>query len=267
MSEAGSWRTTWWRGVPRRVCAAWGAGRRQAWDLLLPPGCAACGADLPTDAEPSGLCGPCRGSFLNFRGPVCGRCSNELPASFSSDQSSCHHCQHERLHFSQALALGAYRDRPRVAVLQLKHAGAYPLAAALGRLMADRFADPLAKFAPQVVTAIPLHWLRRLRRGTNGPATMAAYLARQEKIEFVDHLLCRSRRTPRQADLPPGRRHQNVRGAFRASRRYDLTGARVVLVDDVLTSGATCSEAAQALIRGGATAVLVMVLARAASWK
>jgi predicted amidophosphoribosyltransferase len=163
--------------------------------------------------------------------------------------------------------LGAYRDRPRVAVLQLKHPAAYPLAASLGRLMGHRFDGQLVEFAPDAVTAIPLHWLRRLRRGTNGPATVAEYLARERKLDFADDLLRRRRRTQRQADLAPGQRHRNVRGAFQANRQYDIHGLRIVLVDDVLTSGATCSQAAWALVLGGAAEVLVMVVARAAPWK
>jgi len=253
--------------LSRSVTAAMSTGRRRALDLLLPPGCAACNADLPAPGDNVGLCGGCRVSFLNLRVPVCHHCSSELPRSFTGDQPSCDNCRQHHFYFSQVLALGAYRDRPRVAVLQLKHAGAYPLAASLGRLMAHRFADQLKDFAPDVVTAIPLHWLRRLRRGTNGPATVAEYLARQRNTEFADDLLRRSRRTQRQADLAPGNRHRNVRGAFRANRQYDMQGARVVLVDDVLTSGATCSEAARALVRGGAADVLAMVIARAAPWK
>ncbi|NIL95820.1 MAG: ComF family protein, partial [Planctomycetales bacterium] len=150
--------------------------------------------------------------------------------------------------------------------LQLKHAAAYPLAAALGRLMAQHFADPLDELAPDVVTAIPLHWIRRVRRGTNGPATVAEFLARQRQTDFADDLLCRSRRTARQADLAPGNRYRNVRGAFQVNRRYDLRGAQVVLVDDVLTTGATCSEAARALLEGGAARVVILVVARAAPW-
>lgn len=99
-------------------------------------------------------------------------------------------------------------------------------------------------------------------RGTNNPDILARQIARHLGVPDEPSLLIRRRDTLPQADLPPGRRFENVRGAFRIRAGYDIRGARVVLVDDVLTTGATSSEAAKTLKRAGAQAVVVAVIAR-----
>jgi ComF family protein len=137
----------------------------------------------------------------------------------------------------------------------------------LGQLLAKRHRSNLEALAPDVVIPVPMHWTRRVRRGTNGPETVAEYLARKLRVPFTTRLLLRSRRTQRQADLPPGNRFRNVRRAFRLDESYHLEGVCVLLVDDVLTTGATCGEAARVLLEAGAAQVAVAVVARAAPWK
>jgi predicted amidophosphoribosyltransferase len=105
--------------------------------------------------------------------------------------------------------------------------------------------------------------MRRLFRGTNSPEILAWRIAGQLGARVAPGMLFRSRNTLPQADLPPGKRFQNVRGAFGLRAGYDLRDRKVVLVDDVLTTGATCSEIAGVLKRAGAATVVAAVLARA----
>jgi predicted amidophosphoribosyltransferase len=121
----------------------------------------------------------------------------------------------------------------------------------------------LAELDPDLVAAVPMHWRRRLLRGTNSPEVLARHLARHLRIPLAVRMLVRGRNTLPQADLTPGERFQNVLGAFRLGAGYDLRGARVVLVDDILTTGATCSEAAKVFKRAGAAMVVAVVAARA----
>ena len=133
----------------------------------------------------------------------------------------------------------------------------------MGRLLAQRRRDRLLELQADVVIPIPMFWARWLHRGTNNPEVLASCLGKSLGIPVRRRILVRHRNTLPQADLPPSRRFQNVRGAFRVRRGATLKDARVLLVDDVLTTGATCSEAAKMLKRAGAAWVGVAVVARA----
>jgi ComF family protein len=123
--------------------------------------------------------------------------------------------------------------------------------------------ERLADFAPDVVAVVPMHWRRRLFRGVNSPELVAERLAAGLSCSLAVGMLRRTRNTPPQADMPPAQRFTNMRGAFRTRRGHRLQGASVLLVDDILTTGATCSEAAKVLRGLGAADVVVAVLARA----
>jgi predicted amidophosphoribosyltransferase len=108
-----------------------------------------------------------------------------------------------------------------------------------------------------------MHWSRKMWRGMNGAETIAERVAQQWNLPLAVHLLARRKRTAPQARLSTPRRLANVRGAFRARPHRDLPGARLLLIDDIMTTGATLNEAARVLRRAGASFVAVAVLARA----
>ena len=137
------------------------------------------------------------------------------------------------------------------------------LSVAMGRLLAQRRRDRLLELQSDIVIPVPMFWARRFHRGTNNTEVLANCLAKSLDIPARRRILVRHRHTQPQADLPPSRRFQNVRGAFRVRRPDVVEGARVLLVDDVLTTGATCSEAAKVLKQAGAASVAVAVVARA----
>jgi ComF family protein len=145
----------------------------------------------------------------------------------------------------------------------MKRSSEEPLMTAMGRLLAQRLGDELLTLRPDVVVPIPMHWTRRLVRGTNSPEIMGGILARELGIISGPRALRRKRRTRRLADLTRQERKRTLRNAFSIARGCDFTGARVLLVDDVLTTGTTCDTAARALKNGGAAEVTVLVAARA----
>ncbi len=229
-------------------------------DLVFPPHCALCRVACP---GPILLCDDCRPTVID-RLPACPRCAADVPETLAGG-SSCPQCRRPAPQFQFAVRLGRYAGALRSAILAIKHGSAEPLAAALGRLLADERGDILAAQHFDVVVPIPMHWTRRLVRGINNPDVLARRLAERLGIPAAGHLLRRRRHTRPQTGLTRGFRLDNVRGAFRARRHADLPGARVLVVDDVMTTGATAGEAARELRAAGAEFVGAAVLARADS--
>lgn len=161
------------------------------------------------------------------------------------------------------VALGTYGNELRDVVLRLKRPGSEPIGMAMGSLYWERRGDQIRSLRPNLVVPIPMHWWRRLVRGTNSPDVLAAQVASFLQVPCRTRILKRRRNTRPQKDLQPKQRFRNMAGAFALATRYDIKGACVLLVDDVLTTGTTCNEAAKTLVRGGAAAVFVAVLARA----
>jgi ComF family protein len=245
-----------------RTGAVWLA--RTGLGLLFPPRCACCDAELPPAQGPLLVCADC----CQLLGPEvwigCPRCGAS-GSTGSEAAGACRFCQDFRLHFETVIPLGTYDGALRDVVLRMKRLSHESLSAALGRLLAQRRGGDLARLRPDVVLPIPMHWWRRLRRGTNSPEIVARCLAQHLNVRMAGHALVRRRNTLPQKDLLPRERFRNVRGAFclRRSHRALWKDSHVVLVDDILTTGATCSEAARVLKQAGAASVTVAVLAKA----
>jgi len=235
------------------------AGRR-VLDVLLPPRCAHCAADLDEGTLDVLLCPNCRRVLARPKPPSCERCGSRLPAESLS--RCCQSCRRQPRPFSSVTYLGLYEEELRDAVASAKNAHQEPLAVALTELLWELYGEALVSRRPEVVVPMPMHWLRRLERGANTPEVLAERLARRLGVPCCPMVVRRRHAAP-QASLALAARLTNLRRAFRMSRGYDCRGARVLLVDDVLTTGTTCSEAARVLLRHGAAEVSVAVLARA----
>ncbi|MBL9084027.1 MAG: ComF family protein [Planctomycetales bacterium] len=135
----------------------------------------------------------------------------------------------------------------------------------MARLLIERYAEQWEATEFDLVVPIPMHWFRRAIQGHNGPDLTATLVAKRLGIVDYPRLLVRRRRTRPQAGLTPPQRRDNVHNAFALRNGYRVEGAKVLLIDDILTTGATCSEAARTLKRAGATTVAVAVLGRAQS--
>ena len=225
--------------------------------VALAPCCAACGELLrhPTRGP---VCDSCWRSILPLTPPLCDRCGDPLPTwrVVSVPLACCPRCRRTRRLIDRARAIGAYDGALRAIVHALKYEGRRSLARPLGRLMRERGADVLSGAA--CVVPVPLHPSRRRQRGFN----QAADLARHIGLPVVPALR-RVRATATQTGLPAGQRHRNVRDAFavtRAARAW--SGAVIVLIDDVSTTGATLEACARALKQTGAAEVRALTAAR-----
>jgi len=177
--------------------------------------------------------------------------------------ANCRRCRNQRLAFDTVRALGIYGGSLREAVLRSKKWTGEPAAIAMAHLLWQRVGERITEERPEVVVPVPMHWSRRLRRGTSSADVLSEVLTRHLGVPTAERLLVRRRNTLPQFNLPPKKRFSNVRGAFGISAAYNLRAERVLLVDDILTTGATCHEVAKVLRKAGARYISVVVIARA----
>ncbi|GAG27550.1 unnamed protein product, partial [marine sediment metagenome] len=185
-------------------------GRRIGLNLLFPPRCVCCDADLPGLEDDLLLCSACRDVLGPVEWPSCQRCGATKPAD-APPPESCGWCRAARLQFDRVVVLGAYGGKLREAVLKMKRPGSEPLSAAMGRVYNNYRGDLVASLRPDVIVPIPMHWSRRLARGTNSPDILADCLARYLRVPLAAGLLSRCRNTLPQNNLSPTKRFRNVR--------------------------------------------------------
>jgi len=238
------------------------AGReliRGAVQLLFPAVCGACGRSLLVDEND--FCSECRSALVTDSDSTCPHCAATV-GPHALVAGGCTYCRDSHFRFERVIRLGLYDRLIREIVLRLKYRDGETLAEMVGGLWAEHAETRLREAGADVVIPIPLHWWRRWSRGYNQSEALAIMLASRLKLPCRPRWLRRIRHTPQQTSQTPTERKANIRGAFRPGSMARLRGRKVLLVDDVLTTGSTCNEAARALRDGGAARVVVAVLAR-----
>jgi ComF family protein len=230
-----------------------------AVSLLYPPVCAICGDSIRGGKY---LCNECEAKAVRIIAPFCEKCSEPFEGSISG-AFTCANCAHRTIHFDAAVA--AYRGRgivrqiihefKYVRQIHLRHVVARWLHAALDdeRLRGRKF---------DVIVPVPLHPTRQRERGFNQASLIAELLSAQTSIS-AKPVLERSRYTTTQTALDRSERMENLHNAFRLRKNADVRGLRVLLVDDVLTTGSTLNECARVLKLTGAFSVHAATAARA----
>lgn len=229
--------------------------------LVLPPHCASCGNPLDDPADSRLLCTACRDSLFSQGWRFCLRCGSSTIHCLTA--TGCPECRARRFRFDAVIPLGVYAGRLRECVLRMKRVSGIPLARVLGDFYCSAREPILRELDGDAVVATPMHWTRRLGRGTNSPEILTERIAHTLKIPNVGKKVWRLRKTRPQAGLSPTKRRDNVRNAFCVKSERNVEGRRIILVDDILTTGATCHEIAKVLKAAGAARVFVAVLARA----
>src|SRR5213596_1869834 len=230
-----------------------------AVSLLYPPVCTICGTSIRAAEY---LCDQCEAKAVRISAPFCEKCSEPFDGSIKGP-FTCANCAHRTIYFEAAVA--AYRGRGIVRQIihefkygrqiHLRHLVARWLHAALDdeRLSGSRF---------DIIVPVPLHATRLRERGFNQASLLAALLSAQTSISSKP-LLERIRYTTTQTALDRSKRMENLHNAFRLRKNADVRGLRVLLVDDVLTTGSTLNECARILKRASAFSVHAATTARA----
>ena len=216
-------------------------------------------------AEEFGLCGTCwRDTPFITGGLVCDCCGVPLLGEDEGRVERCDDCLTLARPWSRGRAALVYKDIGRRLVLALKHGDRLDLAAPAARWMA-RAAGPILQ-PDMLIAPIPLHWMRFFKRRFNQSAVLARALSRQTGLDHCPDLLIRPRRTASQDGRDRDGRFTNMAGALKVHprRTQRLKGRHILLIDDVMTSGATLAAAADAALGAGAADVSVLVLARVA---
>jgi ComF family protein len=245
------------RGALKACRGAWSHAARLALDIALPTLCVSCRE--PVDGE--GVCAACWAKLSFIAPPFCPRLGIPFVYDPGPEMLSMEAIANPPA-YARARAAVRYDDVARTLVHALKYQDRTDLAPAMGRWMA-RAGRELLKEA-DVLVPVPLHWRRAWGRRYNQSGALARIIERQSGVKLSTEALKRIRPTQQQIGLSRPQRASNVQGAFKvaAERQSEIAGRRVVLIDDVLTSGATLDACARALLRAKAASVDALVFAR-----
>ena len=226
-------------------------------DLLFPPLCMSCHEPVGSG---QGFCAACWGQITFLDGPLCDCCG--VPFGFDAGEAmQCAACLAKPPDYDRARAIFVYDEHSRAPILALKHTDRLELVPGFVQWLARSGRSMLGN--SDLIVPVPLHSFRLWRRRYNQAAELARALARQTAKPVALSALTRSRPTRSQGEMASAKaRRRNVLGAFRVNQPAQVSGRRILLVDDVLTTGATVEACARALKRAGAARVQVLALAR-----
>jgi ComF family protein len=223
--------------------------------LLYPPRCPACSA--PSSAV-GNLCGTCAAQIRTIAAPHCQCCGS--PFAYAMEMELCALCAHQRPPYTVARAVWVYNDISRRLIGAMKYADRSTDVDRYGKLLALAGRDVLREV--NVIIPIPLHWRRLISRRYNQSAWLAYALSKHTQVPVDVTSLKRIRHTKPQARCDLKDRAKNIRRAFAVMHHERLRDKIIVLVDDVITTGATLEEATQVLLKAGAREVRVLTLAK-----
>src|ERR1043165_1314050 len=230
-----------------------------AVSLLYPPVCTICGGNVQAGEY---LCNGCEATAARIVAPFCQLCSEPFEGSITNE-FTCANCAHRRIHFDAAVS--AYRGRGivREIIHEFKYGRQIHLRHLVARWLQAALDDERIRGCQfDIIVPVPLHAARQRERGFNQASLLAGLLSAQISIPSKP-LLDRIRYTTTQTALDRSERMENLHNAFRLRKNADVRGLRVLLIDDVLTTGSTLNECARVLKRAGARSVYAATAARA----
>ncbi len=229
-------------------------------DLLLPPRCHICKTVLHAPGSLH-ICPACYVALPVIKTPLCSICG--IPFNGSGDDHPCGSCLASPPPYRAARAALRYEGACRELLHRFKYQQRSHLRRPLGLLTAELLAPFATAWQPDLLIPVPLHQKRLQKRGFNQAVLLAELLSRQWQIPLLRQGLARTRLTTPQVELDRAQRCTNLRGAFTAPCPAAIAGKRVMLVDDVFTTGSTLAESARTLLAAGCTTVTAVTVAHA----
>jgi competence protein ComFC len=230
-------------------------------NALYPKTCPSCKAKLNAQEQDSYICSDCRARIKKNTPPFCQRCGRHIEASGLSN-SICSGCLKNKLNFDRAFSPCLYEGVIKELIHQFKYKAKTDLAKPLSEIMINFIKDyGLSIEQLDFIIPMPLHKTRLREREFNQAEELSKQISLAFNIEFSNNILMRNRHTLTQTNLPIEARFKNVENSFFVRKDAHIENRNFLLVDDVLTTGSTSSEAAKALKNAGANTVFVLTLA------
>ena len=234
---------------------------RHLLKLLYPPVCPICdgvGEQMLTDDGVGRICEDCAKKLPRVESPYCMRCGKPL-GSLREHREYCEDCMRGSHAFTQGRAAFVYRGELVGTMHRLKYSNRRDYAPVLAREAYQMHADWIKRIAPEAILPVPLHPIRQRERGYNQALLLAREISRLSGIPLDDKLLLRVEYTQKQRTLDPAQRKNNLKNAFQTSRKI-VQLSRVLLIDDIYTTGSTADAATQALRAAGIRDVYLLCI-------
>ena len=234
------------------------SGRSSVLDFIYPPACLFCAREIaPTHPA---FCFECHDAFHPRVTDACPRCGAPV-GPFTVQETGCAQCHQESFAFDRVIRLGIYENDMRIACLRAKSPGGSCLAHGLAQALINEKQTVFHELSIDLVAPIPEHWTRRFVHSYYAAEVLAQEMARQLQKPCRRHLIRKTRRTPKQATSSLLDRRTQQRGSFGVPYAATVANKKILLVDDILTTGSTASAAARALKGAGAASVIIAVIA------
>ncbi len=244
---------------PGRLSGLIGRCVRAVSDVLYPPQCIVCRHACP--AGPITLCPACAGAVARERSvPSCPTCGGTV-GPYEVSEGRCRFCRPRRMRVDGTARVGAYEDTLRSLLRAYKYRSREELEPVLGSWLTEAIEASSWRSHVEAVVPVPTHWRHRLMRRLYPAERLASFAAKRLSLPLIP-VLRRVRAGSHQVGLPYTTRLANVRGAFAVRPEFSLEGTRVLIVDDVKTTGATIDECAKVLRRAGAAEVYAAVVVK-----
>ena len=230
-------------------------------DIIYPKTCLACKNKLDKQDENEFICGHCWGKIIKNAPPFCNSCGRQLKKN-NFAKSICPKCLKAKLHFDRAFSPCVYDGVIKELIHEFKYNGKVYLGKTLSRLLIDFIVEfDLPVTYLDCVIPMPLHKTRLREREFNQAQVLSQYIADEFNLAILNDTLLRYRYTKTQTELVLSKRIINVADSFSVEKPEKISGKNILLIDDVMTTGATSSEAARSLKESGANIVFVLTLA------